>query len=228
MSAASEPAIVLLSGGVDSSTTLAIAASTGYRCRALTIHYGQRNAPELEAARAVAEALSVIEHRVVELDLRWIGGSALTDQIPVPKSADESTLAPSGDIPVTYVPARNSLFLTLAAAWADAVDCDHIFIGANQIDYSGYPDCRPPFVAAMQRALRLGTRRNALSIHAPLMDLNKGQIIRWGAELKLDYGLTWSCYDPQGRHACGRCDSCLHRKKGFLEAGIPDPTPYAV
>lgn len=234
-------AVVLLSGGIDSSTCLALARSEGYLCRALTIRYGQRNALELEAASRVARALGVVEHRVAELALGWIGASALTDHsLPVPSSVDGVTPAggvgeggrPSGlsqerSIPITYVPARNTLFLTLAAAWADALAADDLFIGANRIDYSGYPDCRPEFLAALEAALRLGTRRPGLRIHAPLMELGKGEIVRRGAALGLDYGLTWSCYapTPAGR-ACGRCDSCVHRRKGFLEAGLPDPTVY--
>jgi 7-cyano-7-deazaguanine synthase len=229
--APTEPAaaVVLLSGGVDSSTCLALASAAGYRCRALTIGYGQRNSLELEAAARVAGALGAVEHRVAELSLGWIGASALTDPgIEVPRSVDGETPGGGEGVPVTYVPARNALFLTLGAAWADALGADHLFIGANQIDYSGYPDCRPPFLAALQAALRLGTRREGLTIHAPLMDLSKGEIIRRGVALGLDYGLTWSCYDPSptGR-ACGLCDSCVHRRKGFREARIPDPTPYA-
>jgi len=229
-------AVVLLSGGVDSSTCLAIARGEGYRCHALTVRYGQRNSPELEAAGAVARALKAAEHRVVELDLSWVGGSALTGALPVPKSSGTTKASdgkPGADIPVTYVPARNSLFLGLGAAWAEVLGTPHLFIGVNQIDYSGYPDCRPDFVEAMQRALRLGTRRADLTIHTPLIQLRKAEILRRGASLGLDYGLTWSCYDPQpggpgqGFRACGGCDSCLHRRKGFADAGLPDPTPYA-
>jgi 7-cyano-7-deazaguanine synthase len=222
--------VVLLSGGVDSSTSLALARSEGYACHALSVRYGQRNALELEAASRVARALGAVEHRVAELPLGWVGASALTsDDLAVPKSGDG--LAPAGGvasaIPITYVPARNSIFLALAAAWCDALGCDHLFIGVNRVDYSGYPDCRPEFLAAMQAALRLGTRRAELTIHAPLVDLTKGEIVRRGHALGLDYALTWSCYDPQGGAACGRCDSCVHRRRGFLEAGLPDPTRYA-
>jgi 7-cyano-7-deazaguanine synthase len=231
MAQITDRAVILLSGGVDSSTCLAIARSDGYDCHALSVSYGQRNAPELDAAARVAQTLAVSQHRVLELDLGWIGGSALTADLPVPKS-DAGLPRPSGsEPPCTYVPARNSIFLAVGAAWADALGTDHLFIGVNRVDYSGYPDCRPDFVAAMQVALRLGTRRQRLAIHAPLVDLSKGEIVRRGAALGLDYGLTWSCYDPQrgpcGFVACGRCDSCLHRRKGFVEAGIPDPTRYA-
>lgn len=226
--AMSEPtAIILLSGGIDSSTCLAIAASQGFACHALTLIYGQRNALEVDAARAVARAVGAAQHRVQSLDLSWIGASALTGAAAVPKSPDGRTVARSEGIPITYVPARNSVFLAVATAWAEAVAADHLFIGANQVDFSGYPDCRPAFIEAMQRALRLGTQRHQLAIHTPLMDLGKAEIIRSGAALGLDYGLTWSCYDPQpGDRACGRCDSCVHRRRGFRDAGIPDPTPY--
>ena len=241
-------AVVLLSGGVDSSTCLALARSQGFACHALTVRYGQRNSPELEAAQAVARSLSAAEHRLVELDLSWIGGSALTSALPVPKSNDvqragDGRRGSAPEVPITYVPARNSLFLCLGAAWAEVLGTPHLFIGVNQIDYSGYPDCRPAFVEAMQRALRLGTRSGDLVIHTPLVDLGKAEILRRGAALGLDYGLTWSCYDPQlppeGRwaaadsdsaraaRACGRCDACLHRRKGFVEAGLTDPTIYA-
>ncbi len=227
-SRAAPPAVVLLSGGIDSSTCLAIARDSGFACRALTIRYGQRNALELEAAARVAASLGAVEHRVAELALGWIGGSALTDPaLEVPRSRDGLTPAGGEGVPITYVPARNTLFLTLGAAWADALGADHLFIGANQIDYSGYPDCRPEFLAALQAALRLGTRRASLTIHAPLVNLSKAEIVRRGTELGLDYALTWSCYAPSPAGlACGRCDSCVHRRKGFREAGLPDPTRY--
>jgi 7-cyano-7-deazaguanine synthase len=227
MDASSGKAVVLLSGGVDSATCLAIAADHGYTCYALTMSYGQRNALELASARRIAAALSVARHKVLDLDLGWIGGSALTDELEVPKSMDGERPATDGEVPVTYVPARNSIFLTVGAAWAEALATDHLFIGVNRVDFSGYPDCRPAFIDAMQQALRRGTRRGGLTIHTPLMDLSKGEIIRKGTALGLDYGLTWSCYDPQGTQACGLCDSCIHRKKGFVEAGVPDPTVYA-
>ena len=228
-------AVVLLSGGLDSSTCLAIARSQGFLCHALTVHYGQRNSPELEAARAVAAALGAVEHRVVELDLSWIGGSALTAGHRRAQARPPGKLAagrrarrgPREQVPVTYVPARNSLLLCLGAAWAEVLGTPNLFIGVNRIDYSGYPDCRPAFVQAMQQALRLGTRRGDLVIHTPLIELSKAEIIRRGTALGLDYALTWSCYDPQppGRRACGRCDACVHRRKGFVEAGLPDPDP---
>lgn len=236
MSTASRPvAVVLLSGGIDSSTCLAIAGQQ-HECHALTVEYGQRNAPELDAAGRVARSLGAVEHRIVELRFDWRGSTALVPDLGaprVPRSTD--AIAPSAPppdgVPVTYVPARNSIFLALGAAWAEALGAPHLFIGVNRVDYSGYPDCRPAFVEAIQAALRLGTRRGDLQIHAPLMELTKGQIVRRGIELGLDYGLTWSCYDPQaapaGPRACGLCDSCIHRKKGFAEADIPDPTLYA-
>jgi 7-cyano-7-deazaguanine synthase len=228
MAVSGSPAVVLLSGGVDSSTCLALARAEGYLCRALTIRYGQRNALELEAAARVATSLGAVEHRVAELALDWIGASALTDPaLEVPRSHDGVTPGGGGGVPITYVPARNTLFLTLGAAWADALGADHLFIGANQIDYSGYPDCRPEFIAALEAALRLGTRRSQLRIHAPLMNLTKAEILLRGSALGLDYGLTWSCYDPSpGGRACGRCDSCVHRRNGFRAAGLPDPTRY--
>jgi len=221
-----EKAVILLSGGVDSSTCLAIASSEGYACYALSFQYGQRNLLELEAAARVARSLAVVERHVMPLGLSGIGGSALTAEIPVPKSQDGRTPAPSMGIPITYVPARNSVFLALGAAWTEVLEADHLFIGVNQVDFSGYPDCRPAFIQAMEHALRLGTRRGRLTLHAPLMDLSKGEIIRRGTDLGLDYALTWSCYDPQGTLACGQCDACLHRRKGFLEAGVVDPTRY--
>jgi 7-cyano-7-deazaguanine synthase len=220
-------AVILLSGGVDSSTCLALATHEGYACYALCFRYGQRNSPELEAAARVAASWGVIQHQVVDLALGWIGGSALTDALTVPKSSDGVTPASQGDIPVTYVPARNSVFLSVGAAWAEALGTDHLFIGVNQVDFSGYPDCRPAYIGAMEQALSLGTRRGHVVIHAPLMNLSKAEIIRRGVALGLDYGLTWSCYDPQGGRACGLCDSCIHRKNGFAAAGVPDPTPYA-
>jgi len=227
MERSSSSAVVLLSGGVDSSTCLAIARSEGFSCHALSVDYSQRNAIELESARRVARSLGAAAHQVIRLDLGWIGGSALTAALEVPKSDDGVTPAPADGIPVTYVPARNSVLLALGAAWAEALGTDHLFIGVNRVDFSGYPDCRPEFVSAMEIALRQGTKRGSLVIHAPLLDLSKGQIIRRGLELGLDYGLTWSCYDPQHGRACGLCDSCIHRRKGFAEAGAPDPTPYA-
>ena len=225
-------AVVLLSGGLDSTTCLALACAEGYDTFALSFRYGQRNAVELEAAARVARALGAREHRIVALDLAGFGGSALTSSdVAVPAFEDAGTRV---EVPVTYVPARNSVFLALGAAWAEALGTDDLFIGVNQVDFGGYPDCRPAFVEAMQDALRLGTGRGQLSIHAPLMNLTKGQIIQRGAALGVDYALTWSCYDPQlggdgeeRARACGRCSSCVLRRRGFLEANLPDPTRYA-
>ncbi len=218
-------AVVLLSGGLDSATVLAVARSEGYRCHALSFAYGQRHGAELQAARAVAHALHVEEHRIFPLALDAFGGSALTDPgIEVPHR-------PSQGIPVTYVPARNTVFLALAAAWAETLEARDLFIGVNAVDYSGYPDCRPEFIAAFQNALNLGTRAGVegrrFRIHTPLVDLSKADIVRLGARLGVDYGLTVSCYaaDAEGR-ACGRCDACRLRAKGFAEAGLPDPTRY--
>jgi len=219
-------AIVLLSGGLDSATTLAIAHARGFRSFALSVHYGQRHIAELEAARRVAGALGAHEHRVMGVDLAGIGGSALTDtSIAVPESA-----APG--IPVTYVPARNTLLLSLALGWAEVVGARDIFVGVNAVDYSGYPDCRPEFIAAFetlaQLATKAGTEGGRFRIEAPLVRMSKADIIRTGVGLGVDYGITVSCYqaDAAGR-ACGRCDSCRLRAAGFAEAGIPDPTPYA-
>ncbi|MCC6995119.1 MAG: 7-cyano-7-deazaguanine synthase QueC [Deltaproteobacteria bacterium] len=222
------PAVVLLSGGLDSATVLAIARERKFACHALSFRYGQRHAVELAAAARVASALGAVQHRVAEVDLGWIGGSALTADIAVPKDRDLATM--TADIPVTYVPARNTLFLSYALAWAEVLGARAIFIGVNVYDYSGYPDCRPEFLAAFEHLARLATRAGvegaALTIHAPLLKLTKAEIVREGVRLGVDYGLTHSCYDPIGDAACGRCDSCLLRKKGFAEAGVPDPTRY--
>ncbi|MCD6416680.1 MAG: 7-cyano-7-deazaguanine synthase QueC [Planctomycetes bacterium] len=220
-------AVVLLSGGMDSATALALAREGGYVCHALSFRYGQRNAVELGAARRVARALGAAGHRVLELPIGELGGSALTD------SACDLPLggASGGGIPITYVPARNTIFLAFALAYAEVMEADAIFIGVNAVDYSGYPDCRPQFIAAFRELARLATRRavqgRAPRIEAPLIAMSKSEIIRTGMRLGLDYSLTVSCYepDPQGR-ACGRCDSCRLRRKGFLEAGAPDPTRY--
>ena len=220
-------AIVLLSGGLDSTTCLAIARSEGFApIRTLAFDYGQRHRHELAAAKRISRDMAAAEHRIVTIDLRAFGGSALTSDVPVPKDRDESQM--SSDIPITYVPARNTIFLSYALAWAEVLACDHVFIGVNALDYSGYPDCRPEYVEAFQNMARLGTKRHGFTIHAPLVHLTKSQIIRRGIELGVDYGMTHSCYDPdaQGR-ACGRCDSCLLRRKGFAEAGVADPTFYA-
>jgi len=218
-------AVVLLSGGLDSATVLALAREQGYDCRAISFAYGQRHDAELAAATRVATALGAGEHKVIGLDLGAIGGSALTDAaIAVPE-------APSDGIPVTYVPARNSVFLSIALGWAEVLGARDLFIGVNAVDYSGYPDCRPEYIAAFERLANLATRAGVegerFSIHAPLIDLSKADIIRSGMRLGVDYGLTVSCYaaDAEGG-ACGRCDACRLRREGFTAAGIPDPTRY--
>ena len=217
-------AVVLLSGGLDSYTAAAIAKRQRFTLFALTIHYGQRHAREIEAARAVARALGIERHLEMDLDLRAIGGSSLTTDEAVPRGREPD--APG--IPSTYVPARNTIFLSLALGWAEVLGAHDVVIGVNALDYSGYPDCRPEFVAAFERVANLGTRAGVegarFRIHTPLISLGKADIIRRGTELGLDYGLTHSCYDPQadGR-PCGACDSCRLRAKGFREAGVPDP-----
>lgn len=224
------PAIVLLSGGLDSATVAAIAKRDGYRLHALSFSYGQRHSVELDAARTVAALVQAEEHRIIDIDLRVFGASALTADIPVPK--DRSADDMESGIPVTYVPARNTIFLSYGLAYAEVVAASSIYIGVNALDYSGYPDCRPEYVAAYERMARLATRAsveggNAVSIAAPLISLTKAEIIQLGTHLGVDYGVTVSCYDatPSGE-ACGRCDSCFLRKKGFVEAGVPDPTRY--
>jgi 7-cyano-7-deazaguanine synthase len=222
-------AVVLLSGGLDSATTLAIAQAEGYLAHALTFRYGQRHAVEIEAAHEVARRAEVAAHVEVDIDLRLFGGSALTSDADVPKDRD---LAEMGEgIPITYVPARNTVFLSFALAWAEVLEADDIFIGVNAIDYSGYPDCRPEYIAAYNEMANLATRRGVegrrLSIHTPLIDLTKAQIIATGIELGVDYSLTRSCYDPTAAgEACGACDSCLLRIQGFAENGLRDPAPY--
>ncbi|HVN45527.1 MAG TPA: 7-cyano-7-deazaguanine synthase QueC [Steroidobacteraceae bacterium] len=218
-------AVVLLSGGLDSATALALARELGFMCHALSVDYGQRHAAELEAARRVARACGALEHRVMRIDLAGIGGSALTDRaIAVPES-------PTEGIPVTYVPARNTIMLALALGWAEVLDARDIFIGVNVLDSSGYPDCRPEFIEAFTRlaalATRAGVEGNPCRIHAPLIGWTKADIIRAGTRLRVDYRETVSCYqaDAQGR-ACGRCDACRLRRAGFLAAGVPDPTRY--
>jgi 7-cyano-7-deazaguanine synthase len=220
-------AVVLLSGGLDSTTTLAIARSEGYACYALSFRYGQRHALELESAEAVGKALRVDQHVIVDIDLRRFGGSALTSDIAVPKGRDTEKMA-SG-IPVTYVPARNTVFLSFALAWAETLGADDVFIGVNALDYSGYPDCRPEYLRAYEEMANLATKAGVedgrrLQIHAPLIAMTKGDIVRKGIELGLDHSLTSSCYDPlpDGR-PCLSCDSCRLRAKGFAEAGLPDP-----
>lgn len=219
-------AVVLLSGGLDSSTALAATRAEGYHCYSMAVDYGQRHQAELEAAQRIARQLGAVEHRVMKIDLAGIGGSALTDRsIAVPEQ-------PSLGIPVTYVPARNTIFLALALAWAEVLDADAIVIGVNAVDYSGYPDCRPEFIAAFAGMANLATSRAVLGqrieLKTPLIDLTKAQIVQWGAALGVDYALTVSCYqaDLTGA-ACGRCDSCRLRAKGFSDAGLPDPTRYA-
>ena len=223
-------AVVLLSGGLDSATVLAIARSQGYELFALSFSYGQRHIWELEAAARVAASIGVAQHKTAKIDLRVFGGSALTADIAVPKGRDADQM--SHGIPITYVPARNTIFLSFALAWAEVLGSSDIFIGVNALDYSGYPDCRPEFIAAFEKMANLATKagvegRQALRIHTPLIDLSKAQIVRRGIELGVDYGLTSSCYDPSPTgDPCGQCDSCLLRQKGFRENGIADPLPY--
>lgn len=222
-------AIVLLSGGLDSATTLAIARADGFEPHALSFRYGQRHDVELEAAGAVAQALEAASHRVVTLDLGAVGGSALTSDLPVPRHRDLGAIG--ADIPTTYVPARNTIFLAWALAWCEVLDAGDIFIGVNALDYSGYPDCRPEYLAAFERMANLATRRGVegrgIRIRAPLINSTKAEIIRRGAALGVNYALTHSCYDPApDGAACGACDACLLRQKGFQEAGVPDPTRY--
>ena len=217
-------AVVLLSGGLDSYTAAAIVRSEGFELNALTIRYGQRHDREIDAARRVATALGVARHLEIDLDLRGIGGSALTSDVPVPRDRDLA----AQDIPVTYVPARNTIFLAVALGWAEALDARDLVIGVNALDYSGYPDCRPEFVSAFESLAKLATRAGVegarFRIHTPLISLTKAAIIRRGLELDLDYGLTHSCYDPKPDGSpCGRCDSCALRARGFSEAGVPDP-----
>jgi 7-cyano-7-deazaguanine synthase len=232
MPSARPKAVVLLSGGLDSATTLAIAAREGFETYALTFRYGQRHDRETAAARRVAAAIGAARQVVTEIDLRVFGGSALTADLAVPKDRSEREMA-SG-VPVTYVPARNTIFLSFALAWAEVLGATDIFLGVNALDYSGYPDCRPEYLQAYQRMADLATKagvegRQRLTIHAPLLSMSKGNIIRRGLELGVDFGLTWSCYDPAPTgDACGRCDSCRLRLKGFAEAGAEDPIRYAV
>jgi 7-cyano-7-deazaguanine synthase len=221
-------AVVLLSGGLDSYTAAAIARSDGFRLHALTIAYGQRHARELESARAVARSLGVARHVEIAVDLSTFGGSSLTSDLPVPK---DRPIDPS-EIPSTYVPARNTVFLSLALAWAESLGATDIFIGVNALDYSGYPDCRPEFIAAFEAMANLGTKIGTedgkrIKIHTPLISMTKREIIETGLDLGVDYGLTTTCYDPSPRGvACGACDACLLRLKGFAEAGVADPAHY--
>jgi 7-cyano-7-deazaguanine synthase len=230
-------AVVLLSGGLDSATVLAIAKSRGFQCHAISFRYGQRHGVELQAARKVAEALSAKSHRIVDIDLRAFGGSALTDDgIAVPRDRTAAEMA--DEIPVTYVPARNTVFLSYALALAEVKGARDLFIGANAVDYSGYPDCRPAFLAAFEALANLATKmgveaqseQERVRVHAPIVAMTKAQIIRAGVDLGVDYAQTWSCYDPQpaedGARACGHCDSCAIRRQGFVDAGVADPTRY--
>lgn len=228
--AAPRRAVVLLSGGVDSTTAFAVARAEGFDCFALTIDYGQRHRRELEAASGVAAALRAGQHVILEIDLRRFGGSALTADVPVPTGRDPREMT---DIPITYVPARNTIFLALALAWAETLGAEDIFLGVTALDFSGYPDCRPEYVEAFERMANLATRagvegRSRFRIHTPLIRMTKAEIVRRGTALGVDYSLTWSCYDPRpdGR-LCGACDACVLRRKGFVEAGLADPLPGA-
>jgi 7-cyano-7-deazaguanine synthase len=223
-------AVVLLSGGLDSATTLAICVREGFEPHALSFEYGQRHHIEVLAAKRVAASLGAGEHRVAQIDLRVFGGSALTDEIPVPKDRDAKD---ANDIPITYIPARNTIFLSYALAWCEVLGAADIFIGANAVDYSGYPDCRPAFISAFEElagvATKAGVEGTRFRIHAPLLAMSKAQIIETGTELGVDFSLTHSCYDPTpALLACGRCDSCRIRLEGFRQAGRKDPIPYAM
>jgi len=223
-------AVILLSGGLDSATTLAIAQNDGFTPYGLTFSYGQRHQFEIGASQKIAEACNLTDHIITEIDLRAFGGSALTDDIDVPKDRSESTM--SGSIPVTYVPARNTIFLSFALAWAEVLQSNDIFLGVNSMDYSGYPDCRPEYIQSFQAMANLATKAGvegaqSITIHTPLISMTKEEIIRKGLELGVDYSLTHSCYDPdKAGNACGRCDSCRIRLKGFQEAGTADPINY--
>ena len=230
MTSGPSPAVVLLSGGMDSTTTLGIAKSEGFNVYALTIRYGQRHELEIEAARRVARHLGVAQHIVLDIDLSKFGGSALTADIAVPKSRSDEEIG--GDIPITYVPARNTIFLSSALAWAEVLGSQDIFIGINAVDYSGYPDCRREYIEAFRHMAALATKagvegRQHLVIHTPLMELSKREIVQRGVELGVDFGLTLTCYDPsrQGR-SCGECDACRLRLEGFAAAGVTDPLEY--
>jgi 7-cyano-7-deazaguanine synthase len=234
-SKAASPAVVLLSGGLDSTTVLAVARSEGFDISALTFSYGQRHSSEVDAARRIARSAGVVRHRVIDIDLSSFGGSALTADIPVPKDRDlDPSSTTAKEIPVTYVPARNTIFLSYALALAEVVGSSNIFIGVNALDYSGYPDCRPEYIQAFERMANLATRagvegRTRITIRTPLISLTKAAIIKLGMSLGVDYSATTSCYDPGARgEACGRCDACQLRLKGFSEAGLEDPIEYAV
>ena len=222
-------AVCLLSGGLDSATALACAGRDGFECYCLSFDYGQRHQVELEAASRIATVMGAAAHKVIRIDLRAFGGSALTDDIAVPKGRASAEM--SASIPVTYVPARNTVFLSLALAWAEVLGAGDIYLGVNAVDYSGYPDCRPEYIRAFERMAVLATKAGVegttqFTIHTPLIDLSKAEIIHLGVSLGVDYGLTHSCYDPAGRRPCGQCDSCLLRKAGFAEAGLRDPVEY--
>ena len=224
-------AVVLLSGGIDSATTLAIAKNEGYNTYAISFNYGQRHSFELEKAAKIAGLFKSEKHLVVNIDLRKFGGSALTDSIPVPKNRNEKDI--SHGIPSTYVPARNTIFLSLSLGWAEIIEAEDIFIGVNAIDYSGYPDCRPEYIEAFQQMASIATkagveRKSKIKIHTPLINMSKAEIIKKGVSLGMDFSLTHSCYDPiSSGKPCGRCDSCLLRLKGFLDAGLKDPLEYS-
>ena len=221
--------VVLLSGGLDSTTVLAIALDEGYECCCLSFSYGQRHALEIEHAETIARSMGIEHHLILRVDLDTIGGSALTDAIDVPRDRDTKQI--EGEIPATYVPGRNIIFLSHALSWAEVLGASDIFLGINVIDYSGYPDCRPDFLAAFEKMANLGTKAgsqgNPFTFHAPLINLSKKEIIQKGLSLGVDYSLTHSCYDPKGDKACGRCDSCRLRLQGFADAGVVDPLDYA-
>ncbi len=222
-------AVILLSGGLDSATCLAVARAEGFEPYAMTFRYGQRHSSEVDAARAVAQSLGAAEQIFVDIDLRQFGGSALTADVEVPKGREEAEMAQ--EIPLTYVPARNTIFLSYALAWAEVLQANDIYVGVNAVDYSGYPDCRPEYIQAFEKMANLATKAavegKRLTIHTPLIELTKAQIIQRGTQLGVDYGLTTSCYDPGNAAACGECDACRLRLRGFAEAGLTDPIRYA-
>ena len=227
-----DKAIILSSGGIDSTTAMAIAKSKGKELYSLSFRYGHRHSIELEASKKIAQSLGVKEHKIINIDLRQFGASALTDEIDVPKHESVEEIEKQKEIPITYVPARNTIFLSYALAWAEVLKANSVYIGVTAVDYSGYPDCRPEFIEAFEKMANLATKTGVtkeavLKIETPLINLSKAQIIQTGSKLGVDYSITISCYDPdlKGR-SCGRCDSCLHRIKGFKEAGIKDPTTY--
>ena len=228
-----DKAIILLSGGIDSATSMAIAKSKGNKLYSLSFNYGQRHSVELEASKKIAKSLGAKEHKIIDIDLRQFGASALTDDIDVPKHESIEKIKIQNNIPITYVPARNTIFLSYALAWAEVLKAKFIYIGVNTVDYSGYPDCRPEFIHAFEKMANLATKigvakQTTMKIETPLINLSKAQIIKTGTRLGLDYSMTISCYDPDpDAGSCGGCDSCLHRKKGFKDAGIKDPTIYA-